>query len=105
MGDNSFRWAMLLDERRIEATHDQGHLLVEVLLAGGFEMFLAAPCGPFCLCDCAVTGQVCCDRFEGDAAVAGAGTVGELFSEVAVVEINVGVGSSGTTALNAPGSR
>ncbi len=60
-----------LDEDRIEATHDQGDLVVEVLLAGRIEVFLAAPCGPFRLCDCAVTDEVWCDGFEGDAAVAG----------------------------------
>src|ERR1700758_3281614 len=39
-------------------------------LGHGFELFLAAPCGPFCLCDCAVTCQVRCNGFEGNGAVA-----------------------------------
>ena len=53
----------------IEAGGDQDDLVVEVLLTYGFEVLLAAPCGPFRLCDCAVTGQVRCDGFEGDAAM------------------------------------
>ena len=61
---------------RIEVGGDQGDLVVEVLLAGGFEVFLAAPCGPFRLSDCAVTGQVRCDRFEGNGAVACDGPCG-----------------------------
>jgi hypothetical protein len=33
-------------------------------------VFLAAPCGPFRLSDCAVTGHVRCHGFEGNGAVA-----------------------------------
>jgi hypothetical protein len=63
----------VLDEDRIEVRRDQGDLVVEIRFAGGFEVFLAASCGPFRLCDCAIAGQVWCDRFESDAAVAGDG--------------------------------
>lgn len=33
-------------------------------------MFLAAPCGPLCLSDCALTRHVRCEGFEGKGAVA-----------------------------------
>lgn len=59
-----------VDKDGIEVGGDQGDLVVEVLLAGGFEVLLAALGGPFRLCDCAVTGEVRFDGFEGDAAVA-----------------------------------
>jgi hypothetical protein len=54
----------------VKVGDDQGDLVVEVLLACEFEVFLAAPCGPFRLCDCAVADEVRCGGFEGDAAVA-----------------------------------
>jgi hypothetical protein len=57
-----------VDKNGIKAGSDQGDLVVEVLLADGFEVLLAAPRGPFRLCDCAIIGQVWCDGFEGDAA-------------------------------------
>lgn len=53
----------------IKVGGDQADLVVEVLLADGFEALLAAPRGPFRLCDCAITGQVRCNGFERDAAV------------------------------------
>lgn len=52
---------------------NQGELVVEDLFAGGFEVFLASPCGPFRLCYCAVAGEVWSDVFEVDTAVSGDG--------------------------------
>ena len=36
-------------------------------------MLLATPCRPFRLCDGFITGEMWCNGFEGDAAVAGDG--------------------------------
>ena len=58
-----------VDKDGIEAGGDHGDLVVEVLLAGGFQVLLASPSGPFRLPDCAVNGEVQCDGFEGDTAV------------------------------------
>jgi hypothetical protein len=54
----------------VEVEGDQGDLVIEVFLAGGFESLLAAPCGPFRLSDCPVTGEVRSHGFECDTTVA-----------------------------------
>jgi hypothetical protein len=41
----------------VEVSGNQGDLVIEVLLADGLKVLLAAPCGPFRLYDCAVTGE------------------------------------------------
>jgi hypothetical protein len=45
----------------VEIEGNKGDLVVEVLPADRFKVLLAAPCGPFRLCDCAITGEVGCD--------------------------------------------
>ena len=60
-GRDDYRWFYTVNP-------DWGFINV-ILLAGGFEMFLAAPCRPFRLSDFAVSGQVRRDGFEGHPAV------------------------------------